>query len=195
MKASALLLTALLMCLGSLSYSKTVAGVDVPDLVPATSEHPELTLNGASLRELYLMIDTYVGALYLETPSRDPEFIMNSEMHKRMVFHVKMRNVSARRIANALQDALVLNITPEQHKALMPRLEQMLSYFDGEMHDGDQSIFDYSPNVGTRVIINGEEKGIIPGEDYFKAMLAIWVGENPVGRQFKRDILGLEKPL
>jgi len=175
------------------AHAYTVADVNMPEVVPATAERPELRLNGASLRELYLLVETYVGALYLENPSTDPQAIMNSESHKRMVFHVMLKRVGARRIANALQEALVVNISEEEHKRLTKQLEQMLSYFDGKMHAGEQAVFDYLPGKGTRVTINNEVKGIIPGKDYFKAMLSIWIGENPVGRDFKEDILGLNK--
>lgn len=172
----------------------TVADVNLPEVVPANAERPEMRLNGASLRELYLLVETYVGALYLENPSTDPQAIMNSESHKRMVFHVMLKKVGARRIANALQEALVVNITEEEHKKLSKHLEQMLSYFNGKMHAGEQAVFDYLPGKGTQITINNEVKGIIPGKDYFKAMLSIWIGENPVGRDFKEDILGLNKP-
>ena len=176
------------------THAYTVSDVDMPEVVPATADRPELRLNGAALRELYLLVETYVGALYLEDPSTDPQAIMNSESHKRMVFHVMLKRVGARRIANALQDALVVNITEDEHKKLTKHLEQMLSYFNGKMHAGEQAIFDYIPGKGTKITINNEVKGIIPGKDYFKAMLSIWIGENPVGRDFKDDILGLNKP-
>lgn len=171
-----------------------VSDVNLSEVVPATAERPELYLNGASLRELYLLIETYVGALYLEQPSTIPEEIYNSETHKRMVFHVMLKKVGARRIANALQEALVMNITKDQHKELSGEIEQMLSYFNGKMHRGEESYFDYIPGKGTQVIINNEVKGLIPGKDFYRTMLSIWIGENPVGRSFKDDILGLNKP-
>ncbi|NVK39351.1 MAG: chalcone isomerase family protein [Gammaproteobacteria bacterium] len=186
-----LLVTTLLVMPNVNAY--TVDGVEFSEVVPANAERPELKLNGASLRELYLLIETYVGALYLENPSTDAQSILDSEEHKRMVFHVMMKKVGARRIANALQEALVMNVTKEQHKKLGGEIEQMLSYFDGKMHRGEEAIFDYLPGKGTQITINNEVKGIIPGKDYFRAMLSIWIGENPVGRTFKDDILGLNR--
>ncbi|MGR6874627.1 chalcone isomerase family protein [Pseudomonas sp. HK3] len=170
-----------------------VADINLSEVVPANSERPELHLNGASLRELYLLIETYVGALYLEKPSTNAQEILDSDTHKRMVFHVMMKRVGARRIANALQEALVMNVTKEQHKALSSEIEQMLSYFDGKMHRGEEAIFDYIPGKGTQVTINNQIKGLIPGKDYYRAMLSIWIGENPVGRSFKDDMLGLNR--
>lgn len=171
-----------------------VADVQLAEVVPATAERPELKLNGAALRELYLLIKSYVGSLYLEQTSSDTDYILNSESHKRMVFHVMMKKVGARRIANALQEALVVNLSKKEHNELADELDQMLSYFDGNMHAGEEAIFDYLPGKGTRITINGDVKGIIPGRDYFRAMLAIWVGENPVGHAFKEEILGVNMP-
>lgn len=191
LRAIFLLVTTNLIISNASAYE--VADINLSEVVPATAERPELHLNGASLRELYLLIETYVGALYLEKPSSDPQEILNSQTHKRMVFHVMMKKVGARRIANALQEALVMNITKEEHKALGDEIQQMLSYFDGKMHRGEESYFDYIPSVGTRVTVNNEVKGIIPGQDFYRALLSIWIGENPVGRTFKEDILGLHR--
>ncbi len=175
-------------------HAHTVSGVELKEIVPATSERPELVLNGAALRELYLLIKSYVGALYVENPSNDPIALLESETHKRMVFHVMMKRVSARRIGNALQEAMVLNLNQQEHKALSKDLDKMVSLFEGKMHKNEEAIFDYLPGKGTRITINGKVMGFIPGKDYFNAMLSMWLGENPVGRTFKEEILGANLP-
>ncbi len=171
----------------------TIADVTLNDTVPATKERPELILNGAALREMYFLVETYVGALYLEEHNEDAQSIMTSATHKRMVFITLLKKVSARRIANALQEALVVNLTEAEHKNLNKELAQMLSYFDGKMYEGEETLFDYIPGKGTRITMNGVVKGIIPGADYFQAMLSIWIGKTPVGRDFKESVLGLNK--
>ncbi len=183
-----------LMLMLSPTQAHTVAGVEMREVVSATSERPELHLNGAALRELYLLIKSYVGALYVEQPGSDAHTLLESESHKRMVFHVMMKKVSARRIGNALQEAMVLNLNEVQHKDLSQDLDKMVTLFEGKMLRGQEAIFDYLPNKGTRITINGEVKGFIPGKDYFNAMLSMWVGENPVGRTFKEEILGSNMP-
>ncbi len=172
----------------------TIADVTLQDTVAATKERPELILNGAALREMYFLVKTYVGALYLEEHNEDPKVILASETHKRMVFVTMLKKVSARRIANALQEALVVNLTEDEHKALGKELTQMLSYFEGKMYEGQETFFDYIPGKGTRITMNGEVKGIIPGSAYFQAMLSIWIGQTPVGRNFKESVLGLNMP-
>jgi hypothetical protein len=173
------------------SHAYNVSDIELPNIISANAERPELKLNGASVRELYLLIDTYVGALYLEELSTSPATILKSDSHKRMVFHIMLKKVGARRTASALQEALLLNLSEEEHLDLSGDIEQMLSYFTGKMYAGEQSVFDYIPGIGTRITINGEIKGVIPGKKYFDAMLSIWIGKNPVGRTFKNNILGL----
>jgi hypothetical protein len=70
----------------------------------------------------------------------------------------------------------------------------MLSFFEGNLYNGDQVAFIYTPNKGTEIIIGGISKGIIPGKDYFDSMLKVWIGDSPVNRSFKDQVLGLIAP-
>ncbi len=51
---------------------------------------------------------------------------------------------------------------------------------------------DYIPGAGTRVTVNGEESITIPGEDFFRAMLHIWIGDKPVDGRLRDAMLGSE---
>lgn len=189
MKTTVATLVLFLTC--SLSHGLQVSDAEFSPTLPAIQGTPELQLNGASLRELYLLVETYAGALYLENTSKEPATIIHSNQHKKMVFHVLMKKVSARRLSNALSEALVLNISKEQHSQIQPAIDQMLSYFKGNLKTGDRVEFNYAPNIGTQVVIGGVPQGIIKGKEYFDSMLKVWVGENPVSRNFKDDILGV----
>lgn len=174
------------------SQAIEIADVEVPEIVPATAERPELHLNGAAVRELYLLIESYIGSLYLENPSQSPqEILADTTTHKRMVFHTLMKKVGARRIANALQEALVMNITEEEHESLQDEIGLLFTYYNGKMYRGDESWFDFIPGKGTQISINGEPRGLIKGDLFFRALLSVWIGENPINRDFKNEILGL----
>jgi len=41
----------------------TISGISLEDELAATSEHPKLLLNGAALREIYFLVDAFVGGL------------------------------------------------------------------------------------------------------------------------------------
>ncbi|UXD87770.1 chalcone isomerase family protein [Thalassolituus hydrocarboniclasticus] len=173
------------------TQARTIEGFDFPEVLPQTADHPELKLNGASVRTLYYLVDTYVGLLYVEAPSADASQIIEQESYKRIVYHILVNRVSGRRIATAMYDALQLNISSSEAEQMDERLDMLVTMFDSKLERGDAGYVDYVPGVGSRVVINDEVKGILPGKDLYDALLKIWIGEHPVSHQFKDEILGL----
>jgi hypothetical protein len=171
----------------------TIGGYDIPQVIPATSQHAELKLNGASMRILYGVVDTYIGKLYVEHPLTDANKLIAANEYKRMVFQIVMKRISGRRIAKAMYEALQLNVTPEEATHLEQRLQLLVTMFDSSLKKGQESYVEWVPEQGTRVVLNGDVKGIIPGKDLYDAIMRIWIGENPVGSTFKRQVLGLEE--
>ncbi|MNU03212.1 hypothetical protein D3C72_2471590 [compost metagenome] len=50
---------------------------------------------------------------------------------------------------------------------------------------------DFSPQTGTVIAINGTPRGRpIPGEDFYQAVLRVFLGERPVDPDVKRGLLG-----
>ncbi|MBL4799248.1 MAG: chalcone isomerase family protein [Oleispira sp.] len=183
----------LLLMLPFSSLALTIDGHEIPQLIPATSEHAELRLNGASMRILYGVVDTYIGKLYVENPRTDADELIAANEYKRMVFQIVMKRISGRRIAKAMYDALQVNLTNEEAMLLETRLQLLVSMFDGSLKRGQESYIEWVPDKGTRIVSNGEVKGIIPGKDLYDAILKIWIGDNPVGSRFKKQVLGLEE--
>ena len=177
----------------SSAFALVIDDHEIESIIPATSQHPELRLNGASMRVLYGVVDTYIGKLYVENPTTDEKLLVESDQYKRMVFHIAMKRVSGRRIAKALYDALQLNLTEEEALALEDRLQLMVEMFDETVHRGEEGYIEWVPGLGSRIVLDGHVKGVIAGKDVYDAILEIWVGENPVGTTFKNQILGLEE--
>lgn len=175
------------------AHSRVIEGFEFPEVIPANSDHPELRLNGAAIRNYYYMVDTYVGLMYLENPGPIAETIVNDDGYKRMIYHILMKRVSGRRIAKALYEAMQLNVSREEAELLDERLHQLVKMFDTKMVKGDAGVLDYIPGKGTQVTISGKVKGIIPGKDFYDALMKIWVGEHPVSQAFKEDILDYQQ--
>ena len=55
---------------------------------------------------------------------------------------------------------------------------------------GEVILLDFVPGSGTRVVVSSDTKGMIPGEDFNRALLRIWLGENPADSSLKRAMLG-----
>lgn len=183
----------LLLILPLSASALTIDGYEIPQIIPATSQHAELKLNGASMRILYGVVDTYIGKLYVENPETDPDALIEADEFKRMVFKIVMKRISGRRIAKAMYEALQLNVTREEARVLEDRLQLLVTMFDSSLKKGQESYVEWVPSEGSRIVLNGEVKGMIPGKDLYDALLRIWIGENPVGSTFKRQVLGIEE--
>jgi hypothetical protein len=55
---------------------------------------------------------------------------------------------------------------------------------------GDVILLDYVPGSGTRVVVNGEAKGTVAGEEFNRALLRIWLGDQPADASLKKAMLG-----
>ena len=51
-------------------------------------------------------------------------------------------------------------------------------------------LLDYLPGAGTRVTVSGDDKGTIPGEEFNRALLRIWLGDQPADASLKKAMLG-----
>ena len=89
---------------------------------------------------------------------------------------------------------MVLKITTLKNnlKSWQARLDTFVSYFP-DLKEGDVIYLDYVPNVGTRVTIKGEEKGVIEGADFYTAILDVWLGEDPADEGLKDAMLSIEE--
>ena len=85
------------------------------------------------------------------------------------------------------------NVSEAEMNALAPRIKQ-LSAVMGEMKEAKQGMritLDWLPGAGTQVTVQGKPAGgPIPGEDFYRALLKIWLGENPVQADLKKALLG-----
>ena len=165
-------------------------GVEISKRYHGGQDMPELVLNGAAVRQKYLVVDVYVGALYLERATQDPVVIMNDPGYKRMEFHL-LRSVRGRVVADAIYERMRLNITREEAESMQKEIDDFIRIFDHKIKEGELAALDYIPERGTRIEINGKELGVIPGKRLYDAILSIWIGSHPVTESFKQGVLGL----
>jgi hypothetical protein len=52
-------------------------------------------------------------------------------------------------------------------------------------------MLDFVPGTGTRVLVDGAAKGKpIAGDEFYKGLLRIWLGDKPVDGDLKKAMLG-----
>ena len=168
--------------------ARTIADVEIPEQTGMPGYEGELMLNGAGVRSK-MFFKIYVAALYLPSPVKDVEKIVSGEVPKRVFMNFIYSEVSKKKMDDAWQDGFSNNASSEQMNELAQRLTRFKNMF-GTMREGDVVWLDYLPGTGTRVTINGVNKGIIDGQDFSTALFNVWLGQNPVTDSLKDDLLG-----
>jgi hypothetical protein len=150
-----------------------------------------LQLNGVGVRTRAIF-KVYVAGLYVPAKSTSPATLLAQKGPRRMAL-VMLRNVDADSFAGPLNEGLKNNHSEAQLAAFRPQIEAMNAALKAveEAKKGDALNFEYLPDGGTRITVNGTQKGpSIPGEDFFNAMLRIWLGEKPADADLKKGLLG-----
>ena len=152
----------------------------------------QLVLNGAGVRTKLTFIKLYVGALYLVAKKADAEEVIKDTGAKRIAMHVLADELTAKDLTASLNNAIAANLIPVELALIEGRLRDLNRMMNavGLLKKGATVVLDYSPKSGTHISINGEEKLIIKGEDFFQAMLRIWIGKKPVDGTLRRAMLG-----
>jgi len=182
-----MLLAALLLSTGT-AQALELKGVKLPETTTLSPGPVELVLNGAGVRSKFF-VSVYVGALYLPAPRREATAVLDAVEPRRVAMHFVYDEVEARKLQAAWEDGFVDNQTPEALTALRERLDSFKALF-GDAVAGDVVWLDFVPGHGTTVSFNGSAADTIPGDDFNRALLAVWLGDEPADSGLKRGMLG-----
>ncbi len=169
-----------------------IEGVNIDEKVTLSRGGPEVVLNGAGVRHKLVFAKMYVGSLYLTHKIDARDAILADPGAKRVSMHILSDEVTASDLIASMNNALAANLLPHELALLEKRirdLNRMMSSIK-TIKRGSVVYLDYLPGTGTRVTVNGEEKITIPGDDFFRAMLQIWIGLTPVDGRLRDAMLG-----
>jgi hypothetical protein len=166
--------------------AREIAGVAVPESV--TLKNKALVLNGAGIRKK-LFMKIYVCALYLTAKRTAASEILADPEAKRIVMSFLYKEVGVERQVEGWNKGFRDNNSGEELKGLQDRINLFNSLFT-TVRKGDVIRFDYMPEEGTQVWINDTLNGTVPGEDFFAALLKIWLGPKPAEANLKDALLG-----
>ena len=151
----------------------------------------ELQLNGAGVREKFIF-KAYAIGLYLAEKKFSAEEALALEGPKRLHI-VTLRDLSAEQFADAMVEGVRKNHSENENENLHARVEAFKTAILAVKSTarGSLIVIDWLPGNGTRLSIDGQQKsGDIAGEDFFRALLKIWVGPKPVQNDLKDALLG-----
>jgi len=183
------LIAILLLCMSMQVSAIELEGIKVGDSVQF--DNTVLTLNGAGVRSI-VVFKMYVIGLYLADKQHSAEAILTNAAPKRIALHVLVGEAGAERFVDGFHKGIEKNHSEAQLQALRERLAAFEQLFgaDRVFKRGDVIAFDWLPGIGTRVSLNGAELGRIAGDDFYRALLSIWLGSKPVNEGLKKALLG-----
>ena len=168
-------------------YAAEVAGLKVDDQVKVGSS--DLMLNGAGLRTK-LFIKVYLGALYVTEKSASPEALLDATTPRRMTMRM-LRDIDADTLYGALLDGLKDNNSEAELAALKVPTDQFAEIMKkiGTAKNGDTVTLDFTGD-GVSVGFNGTARGKVASGAFARALLKVWLGDNPVDSSLKKGLLG-----
>ncbi len=166
-----------------------VAGVKFEDSAQVNNQ--ALTLNGAGVRTK-VIIDVYAAGLYVAKKETSVQALLSQPGAKSVQIGLLM-NLSGEEFASAMIKGFKANNSEADVAKYQAQLEDLkkLMLSVGEARKGSKIQINFVPGAGTRVLFNGQQKGHdIAGDDFYQALLKIWLGDDPVDSSLKKALVG-----
>jgi hypothetical protein len=163
-----------------------VGGVKLDDKVNVGGQ--ELVLNGAGVRTR-VVFKVYVASLYLPQKAADVQGAL-AKAPRRIQLNL-LRALTADQLVDALNEGLAENNTADERAAIKPQVDQLAAIMRSfkDVKEKDVVTLDFADGA-TRVALNGDTKGSIPGDAFNQALTRVWLGDKPVQGDLKKALLG-----
>lgn len=150
-----------------------------------------LQLNGAGVR-VKVIVDVYAAGLYVAKKEHSASALLSQTGPKSMQI-VLLRDLTGEDFADAMIKGFKKNNSDNEIARFQAKLDeirgQMMAF--GQVKKGTTIRIDNTPGTGTRVLVDGVQKGTeIAGDDFYAALLRIWLGNSPVDSDLKDALLG-----
>jgi chalcone isomerase-like protein len=165
------------------SMTVEVSGVRFDTTVDTMDQR--LHLHGAGLLKVMVFIKAYAGALYL--PESVPSEHVLKPVPKQLVLEY-FHPIKSGDFARATQKKIADNVSANQVNGLQSRIDRLAALYR-DVKPGDRYALTYVPDKGTTLSLNGDPLGSIPGDDFARAVFAIWLGANPIDQKFRDQLL------
>jgi len=150
-----------------------------------------LQLNGAGVR-VRIVVDVYAAGLYGPHKEHNATALISQPGPKSMQI-VLLRDLTGEDFAEAMVKGFRKNNSDNDVAKYQPKLEEIrtLMMGFGQVKKGTSIHIDNTPGSGTRVLVDGVQKGAeMAGDDFYAALLRIWLGNSPVDSDLKEALIG-----
>lgn len=179
-----LFITVIILVLFNIScYAAEIKGVRFDDQININSV--ELNLSGVAVLKWAMLFDVYAGAFYLQVDVPGGEW--TKDVAKKLELSY-FRKIKAQGFAGASDKLLRENLDPTAYQALSDRLATFYRFFR-DVKPGDRYSINYIPGSGTELRFNDKAIGSVPGHDFAVAYFGLWLGSNPINKDFRDRLL------
>ena len=154
-----------------------------------------LRLNGVGLRAV-AWLKGYAAGLYLSERVATPEAAIAAPGPKRLQMKMLLE-VEAEEFVKAIDKGIRRNTPQADQPKLAARQQQFRAAVLAlrVVRRGDVIDLDYLPGRGMTMTVNGSLRGApLPGDDFYAAVLRIFIGDRPVDDDLKAGLLGQRPP-
>lgn len=145
----------------------------------------KLSVRGTGLFRYLGVIKAYVGVLYVQEDKPTEDVL--SDTAKRLELEY-FHPIKGEDFGQATNKVIAQNTDPATLDRLRPKIEEQNALYIDVM-PGDRYSLTYLPGRGTELALNGDPLGIIEGADFASALYAMWLGQKPMNKSFKRQLL------
>lgn len=152
----------------------------------------ELAINGVALYE-ELGEPYYYGALSVKTPSNAIKDHLVSKAHRRMELRIVAKKITPRRFSKLWNEAIATNNKESALALFQKQIQRFLMIMQDNLVEGDRLVIEaFDDQTPVLISLNGVNLLEVENQDFFNLLLMCWIGDVPVTRQFREDILGIE---
>ena len=166
--------------------STSTSGVTFDDVI--IQDQRKLERTGTATLRYMRVFKVYNAAFYLESGASVDEVLGDKAKRFEVSY---LRSFNGDDFGGATYQALGKSIPSAEIERLRPRIDYHNSLYES-VQPGDRYAVTYIPGKGTELARNGRVVGVIEGADFAAALFSIWVGENPIDRKFRKELLGSE---
>lgn len=149
----------------------------------------EPMLNGIGVHQ-ELGREVFIGALYSESLSNDPDTLINNVQPMRMELKIVAPDgLTTRRFSRMWIEGMAVNSKADVLTAQADNMVKFDGLFKGRFLKDDSISFTNNPGKGVDIAVNGVLLGNINDNAFFSMLLSTWIGKIPLSSDYRDSLL------
>ena len=161
-----------------------VAGINLSESVKIGGQ--KLQLNGYGIRKKYFF-KIYVGSLYTAQKATAAAQVVDDNGGKLIRMNFLYSKIEKEKIVGGFAKGIDKNASQLRSD---PAVDRFLGWFDADFIEGDQVDLQMAADGTVSAIHNGRTLGSIQSSNLVKALLLIYLGDDPADDDMKDGMLG-----